>query len=88
MAIHNHDADDRTQGYYVGLMHACGYGDKDLRNPVIGIVNSFTDANPGHQPLRELAQHVKEGVWAAGGTPAEFNVPAPCDGMAQGLGMH
>ena len=88
MEIHNHDIDDRTQAYYVGLMHACGYSEKDLRHPVIGIVNSFTDANPGHKPLRELAQYVKDGVWAAGGTPAEFCVPAPCDGMAQGLGMH
>ena len=69
-------------------MSSCGYGEKELNKPVIGIVNSYTEANPGHKPLRELAQHVAEGVWAAGGTPAEFNVPAPCDGMAQGLGMH
>lgn len=33
-------------------------------------------------------EFVKEGIWAAGGIPAEFNVPAPCDGMAQGDGMH
>jgi dihydroxy-acid dehydratase len=52
------------------------------------VVNSWTDVNPGHQPLRELAQRVKEGIWAAGGCPGEFNVPAPCDGMAQGPGMH
>ena len=80
--------DDPQQAYYVGLMNACGYRVKDLHKPVIGIVSSYTDANPGHRPLRELAGFVKEGVWAGGGTPAEFNVPAPCDGMAQGLGMH
>ena len=51
-------------------------------------MNSWTDVNPGHQPLRELAQRVKEGIWAAGGCPVEFSVPAPCDGMAQGPGMH
>ncbi len=84
----NHNIDDQTQGYYVGLMQSCGYRDKDLRKPVIGIVNSYTDANPGHKPLRDLARYVSEGVWAGGGTPAEFNVPAPCDGMAQGAGMH
>ena len=50
-------------------------------------VNSWNDVNPGHKPLKELAQYVKEGVWAAGGTPAEFCVPAPCDGMAQLRGM-
>lgn len=84
----SHKTDEQTQGYYVGLMQACGYCDEDLRKPVIGIVNSYTDANPGHKPLRELARYVSEGVWAGGGTPAEFNVPAPCDGMAQGAGMH
>lgn len=84
----NHNIEDRTQGYFDGLMHACGYDEQDLRKPIIGIVNSYTDVNPGHKPLRELAQYVKDGVWAAGGVPAEFNVPAPCDGMAQGLGMH
>lgn len=86
--MNHHRADDKTQGYYMGLMQSCGYREKDLRKPVIGIVNSYTDANPGHKPLKELAQYVREGIWAAGGTPAEFNVPAPCDGMAQGLGMH
>lgn len=77
-----------TEAYYVGLMHSCGYRDKDLKKPSIGIVNSFTDVNPGHKPFRELANCVKEGVWCAGGAPGEFNVPAPCDGMAQGAGMH
>ena len=80
--------DDMSSAYYVGLMGSCGYRIDDLRKPVIGIVNSFTDANPGHRVFGELVKYVKEGVWAAGGTPAEFNVPAPCDGMAQGSGMH
>ena len=69
-------------------MHSVGYRRKDLEKPQIAVVNSWTDVNPGHQPLRELAQRVKEGIWAAGGCPGEFNVPAPCDGMAQGPGMH
>jgi len=79
--------DENAEAYYIGLMNSCGYREKDLEKPVIGIVNSWNDVNPGHKPLRELAQYVKEGVWAAGGTPAEFTVPAPCDGMAQLRGM-
>ena len=79
---------DVTEAYYRGLMHGAGYRPKDLAKPQIAVVNSFTDVNPGHQPLRELAGRVKEGIWAAGGSPGEFNVPAPCDGMAQGPGMH
>ncbi len=77
-----------TEAYYVGLMSGSGYRAKDLRKPVIAVVNSWTDVNPGHKPLLELARYVKEGIWAGGGTPGEFNVPAPCDGIAQGPGMH
>ena len=80
--------DDNTQAYYVGLMQACGYREKDLRKPVIGVVNSATDVNPGHKAFYELVKYVKEGIWAAGGSPAEFCVPAPCDGMTHGEGMH
>ena len=83
-----HADKERDEAYYVGLMNASGYRNKDIDKPLIGIVNSWTEVNPGHRPLRELAQFVKEGVWAAGGTPGEFNVPAPCDGMAQLRGMN
>lgn len=79
---------ERYNAYYVGLMNAVGYRNKDINKPVIGIANSWTDVNPGHKPLRELAQYVKEGIWANGGTPGEFNVPAPCDGMSQLYGMN
>lgn len=84
----SHDTENPQEGYYVGLMNACGYRTKDLCKPLVGIVNSYTDVNPGHRPFKELVSYVKEGIWAAGGAPAEFNVPAPCDGMAQGDGMH
>ena len=84
----NHDTEHPQEGYFVGLMNACGFRTKDLRKPIIGIANSYTDANPGHKVFGELVKYVKEGIWAAGGVPAEFNVPAPCDGMAHGFGMH
>jgi dihydroxy-acid dehydratase len=52
--------------------------------PLIAVVNSHTEMNPGHMHLRELAVRVKEGVHAAGGIPFEFGVPAPCDGLTEG----
>lgn len=55
-----------------------------MQKPLIAVVNSHTELNPGHMHLRALAERVKEGVYAAGGLPFEFNVPAPCDGMAEG----
>lgn len=88
MSAHRGSPDDITEAYYRGLMHAVGYRRADLDKPQIAVVSSWTDVNPGHQPLKELSQRVKEGIWIAGGSPAEFMVPAPCDGMAQGPGMH
>jgi dihydroxy-acid dehydratase len=88
MNTHRGKPEDITEAYYRGLMHSCGYRRADLAKSQIAVVNSWTEVNPGHQPLKELAGRVKEGIWAAGGSPAEFDVPAPCDGMAQGPGMH
>ena len=76
-----------TEAYYRGLMHASGYRRTDLDKPQIAVVNSWTDVNPGHLPLKQLSERVKEGIWASGGSPREFNVPAPCDGIAQGPGQ-
>jgi dihydroxy-acid dehydratase len=87
MMIRGSNSEDITEAYYCGLMHAVGYRRKDLQKPQIAVVNSWTDVNPGHLPLKTLSQYVKEGIWAAGGAPAEFNVPAPCDGIAQGAGQ-
>lgn len=88
MSKHRGNPEDITEAYYRGLMHSVGYRSKDLDKPQIAIVNSWTEVNAGHEPLRKLAERVKEGVWAAGGCPCEFNVPAPCDGIGQGPGMH
>src|SRR5690554_3343174 len=74
--------------YPRALFRAMGYDDNDFKKPLIGIVNSWTEATPGHAHLRELAEHVKNGVWSNGGMPVEFNTTAPCDGIAQGKGMH
>tara|TARA_B100001029_G_scaffold43027_2_gene33739 strand:- start:47409 stop:49115 length:1707 start_codon:yes stop_codon:yes gene_type:complete len=42
--------------------------------PMIGIANSFSEAVHCNAHLRNLAEHVKKGVIAAGGTPIEFPV--------------
>jgi dihydroxy-acid dehydratase len=80
--------DGITGAYPRALYRAMGFGDADFKKPLIGIANSWGETNPGHFHLRQLADWVKEGVHAAGGMPVEFNVPAPCDGIAQGPGMH
>ncbi len=74
--------------YPRALFRPMGFGDEDFDKPLIGIANSWSETCPGHLHLRELAAWVKAGVRAAGGMPVEFNTVAPCDGIAQGPGMH
>lgn len=66
------------------LFHAMGYSKEDLSKPLIGVVNAFNEIIPGHIHLREIAQAVKLGVAAAGGTPIEFPAIGVCDGIAMG----
>jgi dihydroxy-acid dehydratase len=63
---------------------AMGYSDYDLSRPMIGIANSWNRVVPGHYNLNLVSDYVKQGVLQAGGTPVEFGVIAPCDGIAQG----
>ena len=42
--------------------------------PVIGICNTWSEFNPCNHHFRKLAEHVKRGVWEAGGFPLEFPV--------------
>ena len=74
--------------YARGLLGASGFSAEELQRPLIAVANSYAETTPGHVHLRDLAQHLKAGVWSAGGTPLEFNTIAPCDGVAQGAGMH
>jgi dihydroxy-acid dehydratase len=61
-----------------------GYGGDDFKKPVIGIANSFSELVPGHVNLRELADWVKRGIYAAGGVAVEFGVIATCDALSCG----
>lgn len=74
--------------YPRAMFKSVGYTEKDLSKPVIGVVSSWSELHPGSYPNKELAQFVKSGIWAAGGTPVEFHTVAVCDAVAQGVGMH
>lgn len=70
------------------LWYALGYTDAELERPIIGVVSSFNEIVPGHMNLDKIAEAVKAGIRAAGGTPVEFPAIAVCDGIAMGhVGM-
>ena len=75
--------------YYRATLKSMGFTTEDLKRPVIGIANAWSECVPGHYNLRQVAQRVKDGIYRAGGTPIEFGVIGGCDGMANGHGgMH
>jgi dihydroxy-acid dehydratase len=66
------------------VFKAMGYSDEELGKPLIGVANTWSELVPGSFNLRQLAEKVKQGIYAAGGTPFEFGVTGACDGVAQG----
>jgi dihydroxy-acid dehydratase len=65
-------------------MKGIGFDDDALSRPTIGVANTWIEAMPCNFHLRGLAEHIKQGVRAAGGTPMEFNTIAISDGITMG----
>jgi dihydroxy-acid dehydratase len=65
---------DTMRGFsHRSRMMQLGYRRDDFTGkPVIAIVNTWSEINPCHAHLRERAEHVKRGVWQAGGFPVEI----------------
>ena len=63
------------------LLYAMGFTEESAHRPYVAVVNSFSEMNPGHYHLRELANAVKRGILMAGGLPLEFNTASICDGF-------
>ncbi len=66
------------------MLRACGLKDEDFKRPLVGVANTWIEIGPCNYHLRELAQHVKAGIRAAGGTPLEFNTVSISDGITMG----
>lgn len=66
------------------MFKAAGLTDDDLEKPLVAIANTWIEAGPCNLHLRTLAEKVKEGIRAAGGTPLEFNTIAVSDGISMG----
>lgn len=64
------------------LLRASGYSTEDLQKPLIAVVNAQNEIIPGHVHLDDIAQAVKLGISAGGGTPMEFPAIGICDGIA------
>jgi dihydroxy-acid dehydratase len=76
--------DGRDRAAARSYFKAVGLTDEDLKKPLVLIANTWTDAMPCNFNLRGLADHVRAGIRAAGGTPLEFNTIAISDGISMG----
>jgi dihydroxy-acid dehydratase len=66
------------------MLRAIGFSREDLERPIIGVGHCWIETMPCNWNHRALAERVKAGVRAAGGTPMEFNTIAVSDGVTMG----
>jgi dihydroxy-acid dehydratase len=66
------------------MLKAIGFTDEDLAKPLVGVATTWIETMPCNYNQRRLAEHVKDGIRAAGGTPMEFNTISVSDGVTMG----
>ncbi|WFF74269.1 dihydroxy-acid dehydratase [Proteiniclasticum sp. QWL-01] len=64
------------------LLRALGLTDREMKQPLIGVVSAFSEVVPGHAHLKNVTDAVKTGIRLGGGTPLEFPAIGVCDGLA------
>ncbi|CAN5332466.1 dihydroxy-acid dehydratase [soil metagenome] len=66
------------------MLRAIGFDDEALSKPIVGVAHTWIETMPCNFNQRRLAERVKEGIRAAGGTPMELNTVAISDGVTMG----
>jgi dihydroxy-acid dehydratase len=66
------------------MLKATGLTDADLERPLVAVANTWSEVTPCNFHLRSLAEKVKDGIRAAGGTPIECNTIVISDGITMG----
>jgi dihydroxy-acid dehydratase len=66
------------------MLKAIGFTDDDLAKPIVGVGTMWIETMPCNYNHRRLAEAVKAGIRAAGGTPMEFNTISVSDGVTMG----
>lgn len=77
MRIWNEQANEERKA----LLFAEGITEEESHRPIIGILNSWNEMNPGHFHFNEVIPILKETVRESGGLPLELPVSGICDGM-------
>ncbi|MBL8839377.1 MAG: dihydroxy-acid dehydratase, partial [Alphaproteobacteria bacterium] len=73
-----------TSAPHRAMLYAMGLSEKEIAQPLVGVVTTWNEAAPCNISLSRQAQAVKKGVKAGGGTPREFTTITVTDGIAMG----
>lgn len=64
------------------LLYAMGISEEDAKRPIIGLVNTWNEMNPGHYPFdKALIAEMKEEIYKLGGLALELPISGICDGI-------
>ncbi len=63
------------------LLYAMGISEEEAKRPVIGIINSWNEMNPGHYPFKDVIADIKREIYAQGALALELPVTGVCDGI-------
>ena len=74
----------RSRAAARAYLYGTGFDPEDLRRPIVGVSHAWIETMPCNLTHRELAERVKVGVRAGGGTPMELSTIAISDGVTMG----
>jgi dihydroxy-acid dehydratase len=74
----------RSRAAARAYLYGTGFTPEELERPIVGVSHAWTDTMPCNLTHRQLADDVKRGVRAAGGTPMEYGTIAISDGVTMG----
>ncbi len=74
----------KSQGASQAMLYGTGMTEADMNKAQVGIASVWYEGNTCNMHLNDLAQHVKEGVVAAGLVGMRFNTIGVSDGISMG----
>lgn len=63
------------------LLYAMGISEEDAKRPIIGVINSWNEMNPGHFPFKDVVEAIKKEIYTGGCLALELPVSGICDGI-------
>jgi dihydroxy-acid dehydratase len=75
------DWNEESLDHRNALLYAMGVTEQDAQRPIIGLVNSWNEMNPGHFPLKDVIGEMKREIYEAGALALELPITGICDGI-------